>query len=149
MRVSVVATGIDAVSSRAEAPLPRRSMAAPLVAAQPAPKPAAQPIAQPAARPAAAAMAAARSQVVQSNPVQENLFEDEMDMTAAEQAEDIFEEFEPEMAEDDLPPPAYTPRAEPPMDRAPDAFVAPRAPAKRECRRSRPVHGRPDQVGRR
>ena len=120
MRVSVVATGIDAAVSKAEAPLPRRSMAQPLIAAQPAPKLA--------ARPSAAAAAAARTQVVQSNPVQENLFEDEMDMTAAEQAEDIFEEFEPEMAEDDLPPPAYTPRGEPPMDRAPDAFVAPRAP---------------------
>jgi cell division protein FtsZ len=128
MRVSVVATGIDAAVSKAEAPLPRRSMAQPLVAALPTPKPAAQPVAQPAARPAAAAVAAARTQVVQSNPVQEKLFEDEMDMTAAEQAEDIFEEFEPELAEDDLPPPAYTPRAEPPMDRAPDAFVAPRAP---------------------
>jgi cell division protein FtsZ len=128
MRVSVVATGIDAAVGKAEAPLPRRSMAAPLVAAQPAPQPAAQPV----ARPAPAATAAARAQMVQSGhaaPVQETLFEDEMDVIASEQAENIFDDFEPEMAEDDLPPPAYKPRSEPPMDRAADAFVAPRAPA--------------------
>ena len=116
MRVSVVATGIDAAVSKADAPLPRRSMAAPLAAAQPA--------AQPAARPATAA---ARAHMTQ--PVQETLFEEEMDEIASEQAENIFDDFGPEMAEDDLPPPAYRPRSEPPMDRSADAFVAPRAPA--------------------
>ena len=129
MRVSVVATGIDAAVSKADAPLPRRSMASPLVAAQPVAQPAPQSVAQPAARTAPAAARAHMAQSGQAVPVQETLFEDEMDEIASEQAENIFDDFEPEMAEDDLPPPAYRPRSEPPMDRSADAFVAPRAPA--------------------
>ena len=120
MRVSVVATGIDATESRAETPLPRRTMASPLTqhvraedaaAAEPAPTP------------------------VEAVRVEPTLFDEEEELTASEQAEDIFDSFEAELtarlvAEDDgLPPPAYQPRPEPSMDRAAEAFVAPRAPA--------------------
>ncbi|MEM6695595.1 MAG: cell division protein FtsZ [Pseudomonadota bacterium] len=80
MRVSVVATGIDAAEQVAETPVPRRSMAAPLPVAETAP------------------IAAAAS------AEEPGLFEglDPMSAAAREQAEDIF-------AEDDVPPPAYRP----------------------------------------
>ncbi len=118
MRVSVVATGIDAVSSRADAPLPRRTMAAPLtpsVATEtPQPEIVAQE-AQPAADP-------------------RSLFED-LDVPAAQPRVQEPAAFQPQPeppvaqpAVDELPAPAYTPRPEPTMTEA-DAFVAPRAPA--------------------
>ena len=50
MRVSVVATGIDATVQAGDTPMPRRSMAAPLrpaAQAEPAPAPAPQPVAEP------------------------------------------------------------------------------------------------------
>jgi len=120
MRVSVVATGIDAVDARAEIPVPRRKMSEPLktqVSAEiqaPAPAPAPAPV----ERPVAAAA-----------PAPTLFDEDEYEQTAAEQAEDIFDAFEAEAEVNDIPEPAYKPRPEPSFDRAADSFVAPRAPA--------------------
>ncbi|KPP92054.1 MAG: cell division protein FtsZ [Rhodobacteraceae bacterium HLUCCA08] len=128
MRVSVVATGIDAAEKTSDVPLPRRSMAAPLTthvsaedraeeAAAPAPQPERQPERQP--EPVAARQAAPEP----------SLFDDEQ--IAHEQAEDIFDApAAAEAAEDDLPHPAYRPRPAAEPSAAPvDAFVAPRAPA--------------------
>ncbi len=126
MRVSVVATGIDARDVQHDLPVPRRSLAEPLrqkVAAEvepveemPAPMPA---VAQEASEP--------------------SLFNeiDAESAAAEDQMEDIFaptpEPSQPAAysASDDLPPPAYQPQAprEETIDAAPEAFVAPRAPA--------------------
>jgi cell division protein FtsZ len=120
MRVSVVATGIDAAPA-AEVPQPRRRTAAPLVAEpraearEPAEDLAPEPAAAP-ARPAAEPAFAAREE------------EEEQPMLFSghdEAAED-------EQADDGLPPPAYNPaavRAEPP---APAAQAASRESAVRE-----------------
>ena len=135
MRVSVVATGIDASEVRNELPVPRRSLAEPLrqkVAAEEAPvKPQEAAVAFTAAEPA-----------VSSAPVELTLFEDFPDAenaAAEEQMEDIFtprrEAYEAPAAslvEDDLPPPAYQPQAaqrQETIDAAPEEFVSPRAPA--------------------
>ena len=135
MRVSVVATGIDASEVRNELPVPRRSLAEPLrqkVAAEEAP-----------VEPKEAAVAfTAAEPAVSSAPVERTLFEDFPDAenaAAEEQMEDIFtprrEAYEApaaSMVEDDLPPPAYQPQAaqrQETIDAAPEEFVAPRAPA--------------------
>ena len=143
MRVSVVATGIDANENTAETPVPRRSLKQPLSqptisAPQPAPAPAAEP------QPVAARQA---EQYEEEEP---SLFERmETERAAArEQMEDIFEEPQPapqpapaprrapvQEADDDLPPPAYQPQVaafnpQPDTIEAdPNDFVAPRAPA--------------------
>jgi cell division protein FtsZ len=120
MRVSVVATGIDAVDVRTEMPVARRSMSAPLPAS----------FAVEEAAPVAAAPAAAKPTLFEDLNVQQ--------AAASELAEDIFgEETRTFVAQtDDLPPPAYQPQVaafEPHDDSAleaePEAFVAPRAPA--------------------
>ncbi|WP_273499382.1 cell division protein FtsZ [Lentibacter algarum] len=135
MRVSVVATGIDASEVRNELPVPRRSLAEPLrqkVAAEEAPvEPQEAAVAFTAADPAVAAA-----------PVERSLFEelpDAENAAAEEQMEDIFtprrdayEAPAASMVEDDLPPPAYQPQAaqrQETIDAAPEEFVAPRAPA--------------------
>jgi len=128
MRVSVVATGIDAVEVRHDAPVPRRPMSAPLK----------QSVSVEDLRPAPlelepAAQVPAEVEVVAQEP---SLFEDmNVEQVAAhDQAEDIFEE--PELvAEDGLPMPAYQPKVaefQPQADvaHAPEqTFVAPKAPA--------------------
>jgi cell division protein FtsZ len=171
MRVSVVATGIDAAVSHADMPLPRRTMAAPLrekVSAetaqqrQPAQRPAIQPAARPAAAAAVAAIAASRmtdSAPVRAEPRMEarpepraeyrapeyrapepapapepSLFDDHFE---EEGTDDSYKTFEPPAYEDDLPAPAYRPRAEarpdprqePRVEARPEAFVAPGRPA--------------------
>ena len=135
MRVSVVATGIDASEVRNELPVPRRSLAEPLrqkVAAEEAPvEPQEAAVAFTAAEPAVAAA-----------PVERSLFEelpDAENAAAEEQMEDIFtprrdayEAPAASLVEDDLPPPAYQPQAaqrQETIDAAPEEFVAPRAPA--------------------
>ena len=135
MRVSVVATGIDASEVRNELPVPRRSLAEPLrqkVAAEEAPvEPQEAAVAFTAAEPAVAAA-----------PVERSLFEELQDAenaAAEEQMEDIFtprrdayEAPAASMVEDDLPPTAYQPQAaqrQETIDAAPEEFVAPRAPA--------------------
>ncbi|MFD0857612.1 cell division protein FtsZ [Roseovarius aquimarinus] len=137
MRVSVVATGIDASPAVNDIPVPRRSLAEPLrqissieeereeVAAKPAapaPAPKAEPVQ---ARAEEASEPSLFSQV-------------EAERAAAEdQMEDIFEPREEgapaprpaARADDDLPPPAYRPRAMDEEEEDLDAYVAPRAPA--------------------
>jgi len=122
MRVSVVATGIDAMDVNTEMPVPRRSMKAPLP----------QQTTDDAAEVTPEATVAATEIAAEE---QQPLFE-EMDVqrtAAQEQAEDIFAD---EDKADDLPPPAYQPKVaafEPRNDdieaTETDAFVAPRAPA--------------------
>ncbi|WP_342076194.1 cell division protein FtsZ [Yoonia sp. SS1-5] len=135
MRVSVVATGIDAVVSNADTPLPRRSMAAPLAAPVAAAPEAPAPVAEPEPAPAPAA-AVAEAPVVQEQPSFA-----ELDVPQAAPAPTpqpaAFQpqpEPQPQVAEvpqqaaaDDLPPPAYTPRPEPTLTEA-DTFVAPQQP---------------------
>ncbi len=123
MRVSVVATGIDAAVKTSDMPVPRRPMSAPLtmqVSAEMKDRPAAAaPAEAPAAQPEVAA--------TQAQP-EPTLFDDERE-TAMEQAEDIFDApAAAAAAENDLAP-AYKPRQEPQIDAAPDAFVAPQRPA--------------------
>ncbi|SEK31442.1 cell division protein FtsZ [Roseovarius azorensis] len=119
MRVSVVATGIDASEGAGEIPVPRRSMAQPLQHAAPVAE----------ERKAPAAVAAA-----QPEP---SLFE-EMDTVRDDDADRRGFAFEgEEAAADDLPPPAYQPRVEEfepasayvEEEDTLESFVAPRAPA--------------------
>ncbi len=126
MRVSVVATGIDATEVHHDIPVPRRSMAAPLtptVAAE-APQPEAEPEQE------------APQVAAQAETEEPSLFEGLEAQRAVEDepAEDIFDEAA--VAEDDLPPPAYRPQAAEyrpqPVDSYEDeteSFVAPKAPA--------------------
>ncbi|MBO6775889.1 MAG: cell division protein FtsZ [Marinibacterium sp.] len=130
MRVSVVATGIDASEIQNDIPLPRRSMAAPLKTKLSVeevrhsdPLPLEQPIV--AATDAAAA--------VEDEP---GLFDVER-TAAADLAEDLFDDPQPVVSEDDdgLPPPAYQPeipafepRAET-LEASPEQLVAPTKPA--------------------
>ncbi|WP_170441936.1 cell division protein FtsZ [Ruegeria arenilitoris] len=103
MRVSVVATGIDASESGSEAPAPRRSMSAPLTrtvsaeeeAAQPAPV--AAEVAEPAPQPEA--------------PREPSLFEaaEEPSHTTLQFGQGADEAVEDD--DDGLPPPAYQPRS--------------------------------------
>jgi cell division protein FtsZ len=139
MRVSVVATGIDATDVQTDIPVPRRPMAAPLkktIAAEerPAPLELNEPVvaSAPEAAPVAPAAAAPAAEQVQEPSLFEGMGIE--DVAAQEQAEDIFEE--PELLDDDgLPPPAYQPAVpafEPQADAvedAPAAFVAPKPPA--------------------
>lgn len=116
MRVSVVATGIDAVASAVDVPTPRRRMAEPLA-------PAAEPVAQHEPAPVAQEQAP-----VAQEPAQPSLDVFDSHAAAAEaQAEEHFD------ATDELPAPAYQPRPEqtyqPSMhEPEADAYVAPRAP---------------------
>ncbi|KIC15886.1 cell division protein FtsZ [Leisingera sp. ANG-Vp] len=144
MRVSVVATGIDAVDVNTDIPVPRRPMSAPLrqtvtveETRTAAPLELETPVEQPAAAEAAPVPEAAEAE--QSAPALEepSLFaEMNAEQAAAqEQAEDIFEEVEP-MGDDGLPPPAYQPQVPEfrpqadAVDAQPEAsFVAPKAPA--------------------
>ncbi|SFT82321.1 cell division protein FtsZ [Sedimentitalea nanhaiensis] len=125
MRVSVVATGIDAMDVNTEIPVPRRSMSTPLrqtVAAEETHR-------EDAPQPVMAAVSEAEDEP--------ELFGDPQPREAiAAQAQDLFEpEFDERIEDDGLPPPAYKPQMpafEPrtaQMDAEPDTFVAPRAPA--------------------
>ncbi|MCC5974266.1 MAG: cell division protein FtsZ [Rubellimicrobium sp.] len=151
MRVSVVATGIDAAAKTTELPVPRRSMASPLrekvsqedlaepVAARTAAparaeaRVAARTQTQPMAQPAPRAAAPVRSPEPAPRRAEPRLFDDEYedDVDAAGHG------FVPAAARDageadvyddeDLPPPSYRPAAEPRAVSDPASFVAPRA----------------------
>jgi cell division protein FtsZ len=156
MRVSVVATGIDATESQTDMPVPRRSLATPLTqtthaedeakAATPMPIPAVARVAEVAEEP--------------------SLFETEQ-AAAEEQMETIFESDRPrQQAQDDdgLPPPAYRPQVaefsprDDSIEADPEQFVAPRAPApgtpsaealarlQAAASRARPAAPRPEQT---
>lgn len=124
MRVSVVATGIDALAVDNEIPIPRRPMARPL-----APTIEAEPVNEDIVEPQVQ-MTETPSMEAAAEP---SLF-GEMDAeraAASEQMEDIFEE---ELLEDELPAPVYQARVEEFVPQAieedeVEAFVAPKAPA--------------------
>ncbi|TCL09969.1 cell division protein FtsZ [Shimia isoporae] len=139
MRVSVVATGIDASESTSPMPLPRRSMAAPLPTAE---------VAVPATEtPVAPTVTAATPMTAEANetPVvagEPGLFDtlDPQTAAAEDQMEHIFEEEAPSApvfdattaGGDDVPAPAYQPApAEPAVMQAEETeeFVAPQRPA--------------------
>ncbi len=130
MRVSVVATGIDATESNAETPLPRRSLAEPLKPAEDAVEEVAEAVEEiPAFEPAAAAAAATATM-----PEPSLLDRMEPEQPQAASAQPVFEPrfeapAEPE-ATDDLPPPAYQPQPAAAEVETPEAaaFVAPKAP---------------------
>ncbi|MFT7058168.1 MAG: cell division protein FtsZ [Pseudorhodobacter sp.] len=129
LRVSVVATGIDAnIASRAEAPVARRSMAAPLPASFTAPTP--EPKAE-AARPSLSVSSATMSSApdMQQQPAPSLFDKVQQPQTPAA----FHEEQEEVFASDDVPPPAYRPQAPAPtraattpLDSDAAGFVAPR-----------------------
>ncbi|WP_226550004.1 cell division protein FtsZ [Celeribacter naphthalenivorans] len=128
MRVSVVATGIDATVV-AEVPVPRRRLAEPLQE----PTVVEEKLEQ--AAPAAVAAAAAVEAAAYEEPAQPTLdvFDPQATHARAEARTSAPEESFRAL-DDDLPPPAYQPRPQPapqPAMHEPqaDAFVAPRAPA--------------------
>jgi cell division protein FtsZ len=128
MRVSVVATGIDASDMSHDIPVPRRSLAEPLKPAVGQGEAAVEEIPEPVA-----------AQVADEQ--QPNMFNDldAQRAAAVDQMEDMFEDEAPvEEAQGDLPPPAYAPRVEQfdpaaryeeDDDAQLDSFVAPKAPA--------------------
>ncbi|AJE47912.1 cell division protein FtsZ [Celeribacter indicus] len=130
MRVSVVATGIDANQNIGEMPVPRRRLAEPLQS----PETVEEKIEH---APAAPAAPAPQPQPQAYQPAPEapaqptlDVFDPQATQRREEQA--ARESYRP--AEDDLPPPAYQPRPQPAPQPAmhepePEAFVAPRAPA--------------------
>ncbi|WP_145105577.1 cell division protein FtsZ [Cereibacter sediminicola] len=129
IRVSVVATGIDATKPAQDMPVPRRSMAAPLPASFSAPEPAPQPAPRrEAPQPVAAAPAAPQPapQPTAPQPAPEPMA-NHFDPSANRPYEsDHYAD------EDELPPPAYRPQPQP-QPRATNvheqdaaAYVAPR-----------------------
>jgi len=136
IRVSVVATGIDARDMRSDLPLPRRSMAQPLkqsVSAEtheePKPTKREEPVAAPVAA-RAAAPAPAQAPAEEPTLFDENEFD--APSTTSFEDDDFEAQLTAQLAEEDegaLPPPAYRPRAEPPMSHDAESFVAPRAPS--------------------
>jgi cell division protein FtsZ len=121
MRVSVVATGIDAAEKTSDVPLPRRSMAAPLTQQVEAEAPAPQPEPEPEPQPTAAEVAP--EPTLFDGPVvdQHEAADDEAGDT-----------FDAPAAESDLPQPAYQPRArtsDAQIDADPEGFVAPQRQA--------------------
>ena len=125
MRVSVVATGIDATDVNTEMPVPRRSMSQPLRQ-----NVSVDDVAQASAAqaPAAAPIAAEMKQEVE----QAALFQD---LQPVQRDQDRYEEENVVEDDDGLPAPAYQPevaafepRQEEAIEAQPEAFVAPRAP---------------------
>ncbi|ROU00280.1 cell division protein FtsZ [Histidinibacterium lentulum] len=112
MRVSVVATGIDAVARTESAPQPRRTGAHAVAASRPAPQPEPRDEAEPVA-------ARQEAPTLFDRDEEEARIEEEL-------AENIFED---EAEDDELPPPAYRPRPEPEVHAEPETFVAPRSTA--------------------
>ncbi|MBQ2261105.1 MAG: cell division protein FtsZ [Loktanella sp.] len=122
MRVSVVATGIDAKAKRAEDAAPRRSMASALPQAHQAPAAAAAPRAPVAAERVTPPAPVAAQPQPKAEPTFFEEFEEEQQAPAFMPRREA-----PAAQSDDLPPPAYTPRPEPTLSDA-SSFVAPRAP---------------------
>ncbi|SFK51982.1 cell division protein FtsZ [Shimia haliotis] len=137
MRVSVVATGIDAMESTSPMPLPRRSMAAPLPTAE-----AAAPVAAPAEPTVTVAAPVVETAEAPAVSGELGLFDaiDPQAAAAEDQMEHIFEEEAPASpvfdataaGGDEVPAPAYQPApAETAAMQAEetDEFVAPQRPA--------------------
>ncbi|MFP1644058.1 cell division protein FtsZ [Pontitalea aquivivens] len=126
MRVSVVATGIDAAPATSEIPVPRRPMSEPLRPAAREEAPMAEPA--PVTQPVAASVAP-----VQQQPVAQERGLFDAPEAAPVQPAPAHAPSHPQAHADDLPPPAYRPQPAPqPMarDLPPEddmgAFVAPR-----------------------
>ncbi|WP_282092255.1 cell division protein FtsZ [Epibacterium ulvae] len=146
MRVSVVATGIDAADVNTEMPVPRRPMAAPLTKSVTVEAREPLTVSSASVTPAESApvveevAATVAPAVPASTPVADepSLFPSmDADRAAAvmEQATDVVEDYE-EMGDDGLPPPAYRPAVpefQPRAEAAPEpqsaGFIAPKAPA--------------------
>ncbi|MCR9146779.1 MAG: cell division protein FtsZ [Rhodobacteraceae bacterium] len=134
MRVSVVATGIDASEDAKEIPVPRRKLSEPLKPVQVAAEEAPARVAEEVQRPTevAARYETEYEPEADEEPSLFNSFDAER-AAAEEQMEDIFEGDSRTAASEDLPPPVYTPRHEQAafMDAADDteSFVAPKAPS--------------------
>ena len=128
MRVSVVATGIDAVDIQTEIPIPRRPLAAPLKRAT---------TEEPQAEPFDLVDPIAATDDVAAREQTQFPGMDVEEVAAADLAEDIFEPAEPAVAaiQDDLPTPVYQPAVpafEPQvetLEAAPEMFIAPQAKA--------------------
>jgi cell division protein FtsZ len=133
MRVSVVATGIDATDVMTDMPVPRRPMSAPLKKsvsveeARPAPLELNTPVEQPQVAEAEPAQAVQEPSLFESLEVQQ--------VAAQETAEEVFEEIE-DNGQHGLPQPAYQPQVpafQPQVDAVEEqpgaSFVAPKAPA--------------------
>ncbi len=132
MRVSVVATGIDALDVNTDIPVPRRSMSKPLTQEARIEEPREEPAAVSAPEPVEAV-------AEQYEEPEAPSFFDEAPREAARQdnTRDMFSSSRQEAdsdASDDLPPPAYAPEPAPehsmrdPLEAEPESFVAPRAP---------------------
>ena len=146
MRVSVVATGIDAMDVNTEMPIPRRSMAStlqtPLDVEQKMEAQAPDAVAAAAAIENSPAPDAGRSEVATSEPTLFGEMESEEDDAPKAPSENVFQA---DQAGGDVPPPAYQPRDNDAATSAPETrdaparnygdeqdvatFVAPRAPA--------------------
>ncbi|MCK0143476.1 cell division protein FtsZ [Aliiroseovarius sp. F20344] len=140
MRVSVVATGIDASEVPMEVPVPRRSLAQPLQAPHDVEQK--MEAEAPAAVAAAAEIDAAMpvTEEVAEAPQEPSLFA-EMEQPAPAAEPEMDNSFPAETAGGDVPPPVYQPREEEAIEQAPAAdprfdsepavaqFVAPKAPA--------------------
>ena len=117
MRVSVVATGIDAVAGAAEIPVPRRSMKAPLPLNQEVETAAEETVpGLPADHESIATPAYAEETAMPAAPQAETFAEPAFEPVATAEAEpDLF--AEPAQAQDDhfIPEPAYQPQAELPQ----------------------------------
>jgi cell division protein FtsZ len=111
MRVSVVATGIDASEAAVEAQIQRRSLKEPLPQEVKEPEAAAQP--EPATPVVAAAPAVAAAATATTQPAEEpSLFENMQPQQPASASGDLADQIQAErqaMMDDDLPPPAYAP----------------------------------------
>ncbi|PIE18329.1 MAG: cell division protein FtsZ [Proteobacteria bacterium] len=114
MRVSVVATGIDAAERREPIPQPVRAMTAAPVAA---PVVSEEPVEEPAA-------AAPVAEMVERDAEPE-LFDDAF-IAGVDAQDEIAVEEHAQSASDDLPPPAYTPRPTASVDTPAESFVAPK-----------------------
>ncbi|MAC77521.1 MAG: cell division protein FtsZ [Rhodobacteraceae bacterium] len=147
MRVSVVATGIDASEVHSEVPVPRRPMSRPLKATTSVeeaqkPMPASGPTPVPAApkpepRPEPVMAARGYDENDYAEAAEEPGLFDGLDANAAaalDRAEGYYEDEPASMSDDGLPPPAYQPKVaafQPQRDTLeadPDTFVAPKAP---------------------
>ncbi len=132
MRVSVVATGIDAAPSGAEVPVPRRRLAEPLAGQQaaegarqdPAPMPLAAGARAPAREPGRAAAPPAPEPAPMPAAAEEPRLFPDMEPEEFLARQDWIEDQPPA---DDLPPPAYAPAARAAAQSA-ETFVAPAAP---------------------
>ena len=121
MRVSVVATGIDARENVGDIPVPRRSLSHPLPTPAHAPRPEPAPV-------------AARAPEPEPEPT---LFQRMEEPAAVEptMSRDYDEVIEEAVADDGLPPPAYRPQiasfrpSADTIEADPQDFVAPRSPA--------------------